>query len=125
STQCDTWYKVIAILAVLGRASVIVVFTARTYAVYGQNRYVLAYLAVLGLATVITDAMHVPGQKCYDMTNTPVVSLLRSLLTIVFETSSALLITIRTIKAFKAYGPLGTKKSNILYLIFEEGLTYF
>ncbi|KAI3619971.1 mannitol-1-phosphate 5-dehydrogenase [Moniliophthora roreri] len=116
--RCDAWYKVIAILAVLGRASVIVVFTARTYAVYGQNRYILAYLIALGLATVITDTMHVPGQKCHDSTKTPVG-------VYPFHTSSALLITIRTIKAFKAYGPLGTKKSNILYLIFEEGLTYF
>ncbi|KAJ8095157.1 hypothetical protein PM082_010379 [Marasmius tenuissimus] len=69
--SCDVWYKIIAGLAVLGRASVIVTFTARTYAVYCQNRFVLAYLAALGLATVITDAMHVPAQQCVNSRSTP------------------------------------------------------
>ncbi|KAK1220546.1 hypothetical protein PQX77_016686 [Marasmius sp. AFHP31] len=115
----------------LGLGAFKVTFTARTYAVYCQNRFVLAYLAALGLATVITDAMHVPVQQCVNSRSTPVllsihsVSLLRSLLTIVFETSSALLITVRTVRSFRAYGPWKSDKKNIMYLIFEEGLVYF
>ena len=71
-----------------------VTFTARTYAVYCQNRFVLVYLAALGLATIITDAvrhqtipcvphldlmlilppviqMHVPNQQCFNSKSTP------------------------------------------------------
>ncbi|KAF9266831.1 hypothetical protein L218DRAFT_941978 [Marasmius fiardii PR-910] len=104
--NCDTWYKIIDVLAVLGRASIIVTFTARTYAVYGQNRYVLIYLAGLGLATVISDSMHVPSQKCNHSEPTPVVSF-------------------RTVKAWRAYGRVIAGRKNILYLVFEEGLAYF
>ncbi|KAF8826104.1 hypothetical protein HHX47_DHR6000741 [Lentinula edodes] len=54
--SCDTWYKIIAALAVLGRAAVIVTFTLRTYVVWAQSRIVLISLVMLGLATVLTDA---------------------------------------------------------------------
>ncbi|KAE9399229.1 hypothetical protein BT96DRAFT_820860, partial [Gymnopus androsaceus JB14] len=56
--SCDTWYKIIAVLAVFGRAAVIVTFTLRTYAIWAQSRLVLVLLAMIGLATVITDAVH-------------------------------------------------------------------
>ncbi|KAL0570703.1 hypothetical protein V5O48_011254 [Marasmius crinis-equi] len=78
--------------------------------------------------------MHIPSQKCMDSNPTPIgklellmdFSLLRSLLTIVFETSSALLITIRTVRSFRAYGaPWQSGRKNVIYLIFEEGLVYF
>ncbi|KAJ3895232.1 hypothetical protein GG344DRAFT_62357 [Lentinula edodes] len=62
--SCDTWYKIIAALAVLGRAAVIVTFTLRTYVVWAQSRIVLMSLVMLGLATVLTDAMYVPRQTC-------------------------------------------------------------
>ncbi|KAJ4479642.1 hypothetical protein C8J55DRAFT_606166 [Lentinula edodes] len=62
--SCDTWYKIIAALAVLGRAAVIVTFTLRTYVVWAQSRIVLISLVMLGLATVLTDAMYVPRQTC-------------------------------------------------------------
>ncbi|KAJ3760225.1 hypothetical protein EV360DRAFT_40256, partial [Lentinula raphanica] len=55
--SCDTWYKIIAVLGVLGRAAVIVVFTLRTYVVWAQSRCVLISLIMLGVATVITDAV--------------------------------------------------------------------
>ncbi|KAJ3817355.1 hypothetical protein F5880DRAFT_77969 [Lentinula raphanica] len=51
-------YKIIAVLGVLGRAAVIVVFTLRTYVVWAQSRCVLISLIMLGVATVITDAVH-------------------------------------------------------------------
>ncbi|KAF5384655.1 hypothetical protein D9757_007527 [Collybiopsis confluens] len=81
-SSCDVWYKVIALLGVLGRAAVIgtpvcfetealkqrlgpminnatnatVTFTLRTYVVWAQSRLILASLVVIGVATVVTDA---------------------------------------------------------------------
>ncbi|KAJ3745738.1 hypothetical protein DFH05DRAFT_1489226 [Lentinula detonsa] len=55
--SCDTWYKIIAVLGVLGRAAVIVTFTLRTYVVWAQSRIVLTSLVMLGIATVLTDAV--------------------------------------------------------------------
>lgn len=125
--RCNTWSKIVAdALGVVGRASVLVAFTARTYAVYSQNKCVLAYLGALGIAIVITDSINVHLQMaCDESRNASAVSLTRSLLTIIFETSSALLITLRTVKAFKLYGSRTANRRNILYLIFEDGLLYF
>ncbi|KAF9255991.1 hypothetical protein L218DRAFT_950350 [Marasmius fiardii PR-910] len=91
---CDTWYKIIDALAVFGRASVIVSSILKTYAVFSRNRKVL-YLAILGLAIVITDSMHMFSRKCNHSEATPIVSVLRSLLTIIFETSTAVLMNFR------------------------------
>ncbi|KAK0457820.1 uncharacterized protein EV420DRAFT_1480426 [Desarmillaria tabescens] len=47
---CDTWYKIIAALSVIGRAAVIVTFTVRTYAIFARNTIILLYLTAIGLA---------------------------------------------------------------------------
>ncbi|KAJ6552808.1 hypothetical protein B0H19DRAFT_1377608 [Mycena capillaripes] len=59
--QCDVWYKVIGALSVIGRTAVIVTFTLRTYAVFAKNKWVLAYLGVVGLACVALDIRAPPG----------------------------------------------------------------
>ncbi|KAJ4470524.1 hypothetical protein C8R41DRAFT_617102 [Lentinula lateritia] len=103
--SCDTWYKIIAALAVLGRAAVIVTFTLRTYVVWAQSRIVLISLVMLGLATVLTDAMYVPRQTCENTRgDTATFDLVRSFLTIIFETLSATLILIRSLQAFRRGG---------------------
>ncbi|KAG5721501.1 hypothetical protein E4T56_gene13226 [Termitomyces sp. T112] len=61
---CDSWYRTIGILSVLGRASVIVVFSARTYAVWNKSWIVLAWLGSLGITCIVLDALHVPGLRC-------------------------------------------------------------
>ncbi|KAF8073457.1 hypothetical protein FPV67DRAFT_1666223 [Lyophyllum atratum] len=62
--SCDLWYRAIGSMSTIGRASVIFVFVARTYAIWNRNRYVLGTLGVLGLGCVVMDALHVPGLKC-------------------------------------------------------------
>ncbi|KAJ8689720.1 hypothetical protein PTI98_012594 [Pleurotus ostreatus] len=53
--SCDTWYKIIGALSVLGRAAVIVTFTGRTYAIYARNIYILIYLGLIGTACIALD----------------------------------------------------------------------
>ncbi|EEB91893.1 hypothetical protein MPER_09676 [Moniliophthora perniciosa FA553] len=62
--HCDTWYKVIGALSFFCRGAVIVTFTARTYAIFGCNKWILAYLSVLGLACMALDVTHIPGLRC-------------------------------------------------------------
>ncbi|KAJ3876996.1 hypothetical protein F5051DRAFT_18374 [Lentinula edodes] len=57
--NCNTWYQFIGALSVLGRAAVIVVFAGRTWAVWGQNRFVLAYMSILGAACVALDIVRI------------------------------------------------------------------
>ncbi|KAJ7438772.1 hypothetical protein B0H11DRAFT_2356679 [Mycena galericulata] len=70
--QCDSWYKVVGALSIIGRAAVIAVFTMRTYAVFGKNKWVLTYMGVVGLACVALDITHVPGMRCVGSASLPI-----------------------------------------------------
>ncbi|KAJ4470094.1 hypothetical protein J3R30DRAFT_3538155 [Lentinula aciculospora] len=123
--SCDIWYKIIAVLGVLGRAAVMVTFTLRTYVVWSQSRIVLVSLIMLGVATVLTDAIFVPRQSCENTKgNTATVDIVRSLLTIVFETLSATLIFIRSFQAYKS-GGLYSSEHGFTYILMQEGAVYF
>jgi hypothetical protein len=76
---------------------------------------------MLGAVCVVTDAFHVPAERCVDSENPPKASLLRSIFTIIFETSVAILTTFRTFQALRVGGPLSKQKHSIIYLVFEEG----
>ncbi|KAH7878916.1 uncharacterized protein C8R40DRAFT_687047 [Lentinula edodes] len=143
--NCNTWYQFIGALSVLGRAAVIVVFAGRTWAVWGQNRFVLAYMSILGAACVALDITHVPGLRCTGGSSIPIGLSLRffatiicktdsghpasdllSILMVVFEYSSAILNSIRCIQAFRAHGKsFEEQKEGFQFLLFEQGIFYF
>ncbi|PBK99098.1 hypothetical protein ARMGADRAFT_919462, partial [Armillaria gallica] len=120
-SNCDTWYKIIGALSVIGRAAVIVTFTGRTYAIFARSKIILIYLVAIGLACVILDIMHVPGLRCVVFS---LANLLLSILMVVFEYSSAILMTIRSIQAFRVGGPWKAQRRGFTYLIFEQGHLY-
>ncbi|KAJ7479399.1 hypothetical protein B0H11DRAFT_1725631, partial [Mycena galericulata] len=70
--RCDSWYKVVGALSIIGRAAVIAVFNLRTYAVFGKNKWVLTYMGVVGLACVALDITHVPGMRCVGSASLPI-----------------------------------------------------
>lgn len=123
--SCDTWYKIIGALSVVGRAAVILTFTGRTYAIFARSKIILIYLVAIGLACVILDIMHVPGLRCVGSSSNPLANLLLSILMVVFEYSSAILMTIRSIQAFRVGGPWNAQRRGFIYLIFEQGIFYF
>ncbi|KAH7878938.1 uncharacterized protein C8R40DRAFT_1037460, partial [Lentinula edodes] len=81
--SCNTWYKIIGALSVLGRAAIIcpvillpqfhstLSFTARAYAVWGRKRMVFVYLASVGIICVGLDIAHVPGLQCEGPSSIP------------------------------------------------------
>ncbi|KAE9406314.1 hypothetical protein BT96DRAFT_811154, partial [Gymnopus androsaceus JB14] len=125
--NCNTWYQFIGALSVLGRAAIIVVFTGRTWAVWGKNRIVLAYMSILGATCVALDITHVPGLRCTGGSSIPInfdliANDLLSILMVVFEFSSAILNTIRCVQAFKAHKQsFKEQKDGFQYLLFEQG----
>ncbi|KAF8207939.1 hypothetical protein K438DRAFT_1575412 [Mycena galopus ATCC 62051] len=131
STVCNVWYKIIGALSVIGRAAVIAFFTMRTYAVYGKNAWVLAYMSVVGLACVALDITHVPGLRCVGSSSLPMyvaIPILStdapemlSILMVIFESSSAFLTAVRCVMAFRA-GELANKRQSILFILFEQGI---
>ncbi|KAJ7304741.1 hypothetical protein DFH08DRAFT_721520, partial [Mycena albidolilacea] len=68
---CDLWYKIIAAMSTLGRVSVITVFVLRTSALYGRNRWIIAYMVILGLACIVLGITHVPGLHCMGSSTLP------------------------------------------------------
>ncbi|KAJ3801736.1 hypothetical protein GGU11DRAFT_768102 [Lentinula aff. detonsa] len=125
SLSCDDWKKFVSALSVFGRAAIIATLIARTYAVCSQNRWIALYLIGLGIVCVVTDALHVPTEKCVDSEDPAIASALRSFFMIAFETSVACLTTIRTVQALRAGGPWKSQRHRLMFLIFEEGVLYF
>ncbi|KAE9399230.1 hypothetical protein BT96DRAFT_1103880, partial [Gymnopus androsaceus JB14] len=128
SLTCDDWKKFVSALSVFGRAAIIATLISRTYAVYSRNRLILVYLIMLGIVCVVTDALHVPEEKCVNTVDPPLyitATLLRSVFTIIFETSVAIFTTVRTVQALRAGGPWKSQKRRLVYVIFEEGTVIF
>ncbi|KIK61933.1 hypothetical protein GYMLUDRAFT_42360 [Collybiopsis luxurians FD-317 M1] len=125
SVTCDNWKKFVSALSVGGRAAIVATLIGRAYAVSSRNRLILGYLIALGIVCVVADAFHVPSERCIDSTDPPLATLLRSLFTIAFETSVAIVTTVRTLQALSVGGNWKTQKHRIVYLIFEEGILYF
>ncbi|KAG7444420.1 uncharacterized protein BT62DRAFT_241618 [Guyanagaster necrorhizus] len=86
--------------------------------------------------------MHVPGVRCIESTSDPfgirsyrrmqravlnalLQSLLLSIFLVVFEYSSAILMTIRSIQALRIGGPWSIQRRRLIYVIFEQGMFYF
>ncbi|KAJ3814363.1 hypothetical protein F5876DRAFT_73038 [Lentinula aff. lateritia] len=61
--RCNTWYRIIAALSVMGRASVI---SMRAYAMCAQNKFVLLVLLPLGLLIPILDIIQNLNLSCSD-----------------------------------------------------------
>jgi len=129
SLSCNIWYKVIGALSVLGRAAIIYSFIARTYAVWGQKWIVYAYLATLGIVCIGLDIAHVPGLRCVGSSTIPIANDLLSILMVIFEFSSAILVSVRCIQTFKerrrAPSTDGRPRRGFWDLTFEQAILYF
>jgi len=121
--SCDIWYKIIGVLSTMGRAAVIATFTARTYAIFSGSRAILIYLGFIGIICVALDISHVPGLRCVGSSSVPILDTLLSILMVVFEYSSAILMTYRCVRAFRISG--WRSQGGFLYLVFNQGIIYF
>jgi len=124
-SNCDTWYKGLGVISVLGRAAILTAFTMRAYAVWSQNKLVLVGLGSMALTCVILDCLHLPGLQCSGSTSTPLYNKLLSILVCVFEFTATVLTTVRCIQAMKMQESIRSQKNTLWYIIFEEGLLYF
>ncbi|KAF8187959.1 hypothetical protein K438DRAFT_1467231, partial [Mycena galopus ATCC 62051] len=116
---CDLWYKIIAAMSTLGRVSVITVFVLRTSVLYGKNRWIFAYMSVLGLACIALGITHVPGLHCTGSSTLPMFML--SVLTVIFESSSAFLTILRFVRAIRAGGGVKKLRHGVMFMLFKQG----
>ncbi|KAJ7239055.1 hypothetical protein C8J57DRAFT_1439033 [Mycena rebaudengoi] len=108
---------IVGALSILGRAAVI----GLTYAVYGKNKWVLAYMSFVGLACVALDITHLPGMRCVGSSTPEMLSILM----VIFQSSSAILTATRCVIAFLAGGGGGleNQRHGIMFILFEQGDT--
>ncbi|KAJ7812304.1 hypothetical protein B0H14DRAFT_2857215 [Mycena olivaceomarginata] len=117
STVCDSWYKIIGALSI--PRPCLPVFSMRTYAVYGKNKWILAYMGTVGLACIALDITHVPGMRCVGSSTPEMLSILM----VIFESSSAFLTAVRCVIAFRSGGGLKNQRQGLMFILFEQGDT--
>ncbi|TCD61733.1 hypothetical protein EIP91_008000 [Steccherinum ochraceum] len=119
---CDTWYKVIGALSVLGRAAVLTTFTMRAYAVWSGNRILLAYLVLIGLTCIALDITHVPGLRCEGSSSIPMYVAFHAIL------SSPRIDGMfhQCFQAFRVHhGFREIRDGGLMGLVLEQGVLYF
>ncbi|KAJ7858779.1 hypothetical protein B0H13DRAFT_1640336 [Mycena leptocephala] len=122
--KCDLWYKLISALSVLGRTAVTAVFCIRTNAVWGNNRWILACMSILGVICIVVDIAHVPGSRCVGSQQNQTITLVSKMLNIMvvlFESTSAILTVARCLIAFRTGGGLAQQRHGFMFIIFEQG----
>ncbi|KAF8985486.1 hypothetical protein BDQ17DRAFT_1335877 [Cyathus striatus] len=110
-----------------------VTWTARTGAVYGQNRLIIGFLSLIGVMLIILAAklyntgfqkLHISVIHCTGSTDNPLAVHLLSIFTVIFELVSALLTTIRAVQALCA-SSWKWQRDSLMYFILEQGILYF
>ncbi|KAI0692515.1 hypothetical protein BC835DRAFT_51760 [Cytidiella melzeri] len=124
-SSCNTWYKFVGGISVIGRAAVLTVFTMRTYAMWSKNKIVLCFLGALALTCVVLDCLHVPGLRCTGSSSIQIANTLLSILVCVFEFSATVLTTFRCVQSVKASGSLRSQRNTLTVRILEQGVLYF
>jgi len=121
-SNCDVWYRVIGVLSTLGRASVIIVFCGRTYAIWNRSRFVLVGLGILGLTCVILDCLHIPGLKCQGSTGSQIQDTLLSILVCTIELVVAILTVYNALISSRV---AAFKQRDLTGFILRQGVLYF
>ncbi|KAF9461019.1 hypothetical protein BDZ94DRAFT_1168500 [Collybia nuda] len=117
--SCDYGYKVCSALSVLGRTAIIIVWTARAYAVFDRSLIILFSLGTSGLACLILSIVR--SILSLQIMNKSKVSLLIQIFMCVFEFISALLATFRCMQAIQIGGFRRNHGNRFLYLICDQG----
>lgn len=120
---CDLGYRICSGLGLLGRIAIVFVWTARTWAIYDRNLYILGYLAFLGVATIVLDATQIPFIECEA--NLPKISVVLTVVVCAFEMSSAGLTIFRLSRVWKYRGDVDlTRNRPLVCVLLEGGVKY-
>lgn len=126
-TSCNSVYQLVGALSVLGRTAIVITFTARTYAVYGRSKWILASLGTIALMVMILAWWHVPGLACVGASKNAMAGGVLAVVMVVFEVMSVVLSTVRCVQALRETGGVRSERnmSSFMYIIMEQGIMYF
>ncbi|KDR76497.1 hypothetical protein GALMADRAFT_120673 [Galerina marginata CBS 339.88] len=125
TTSCNSVYKICSALSAIGRAAIIFVWCARTYAVFSRNKYILLLFGPLGILIICLDAFHVKWVVCNGSPGNPIAEELLAIFMVIYEFLSGFLTTMRSWQALRVIGTWTTQKSRLIHVVVREGLLYF
>ncbi|EGO23213.1 hypothetical protein SERLADRAFT_409612 [Serpula lacrymans var. lacrymans S7.9] len=127
--SCNVWYTVNGYLSIVGRAAVLAIFAARTWAVCSRSKAVLFALGSLATACIGLDFWHVTGVKCSGPSSpsSHISNTSLSILVCIFECTATVITIVRCMQALQMLKKNGRRpqESNIMYFMLKEGLLYF
>jgi len=127
-SNCNGWYTVVGYISIAGRAAILIIFTARTWAVCGKSRIVLFGLGALAVTCIAIDFWHVSGETCSG-SKPPDIRLADTLLPIVMSTFACVgtaLNVHRCVKAVLLQRRRGVRfDDSFMYFMLTESLIYF
>ncbi|KAF9458582.1 hypothetical protein BDZ94DRAFT_1270269 [Collybia nuda] len=123
--SCDNGYRISGALSVLGRISIVVIWTARTYALFNRSKIILSFFTILGSSIIILSIVHVPFITCTSNSTMPKVGGLMTILMAVFEIASAALTTLRSFQALRVSGLQRQPRNGFIFLVLDQGVLYF
>ncbi|KAF9527632.1 hypothetical protein CPB83DRAFT_895037 [Crepidotus variabilis] len=142
--SCNTGYQIASSFAVVGRAAILIIWGARTYAVFSQNRAILIFFLSLGILILVLAAIHVPYISCpaqqkqgppswshsrakietITQTDSPNLTRVLAISMTAFEILSGALALIRLREHLKFERVEIEHKNGLLELVLEQGLLY-
>jgi len=128
-SNCDRWYTVAGYLSVAGRTAVLIIFTARTWAIYGRNMIILYGLGALAVVCIAVDFWHVSGETCTG-TKPPNIQLADNLLPIIMSAFTCIGTALNVYRCFKAMKKLHWRHGvlfgdSFISFMLRESLIYF
>ncbi|GLB44998.1 hypothetical protein LshimejAT787_1900760 [Lyophyllum shimeji] len=125
--EMQSGYIVSSAISVVGRAAVIIVWAARTFAVCDKNRWIRVYLGTIGLMIFILDVIGADRTviSLMHFSSPHSVGRLLTIMMCVFEISTVGLTTTRSIQSLNVDRPWWKQERSYTYIIFEQGVLYF
>ncbi|KIY67747.1 hypothetical protein CYLTODRAFT_396536 [Cylindrobasidium torrendii FP15055 ss-10] len=121
----DKLFIAVDLASVLARASVIAIFTLRTYVVWGRHWLILATLGLLGCICVVVDLLDMRGITYSNPEIPLLVAKVLSYLMVAFETLASTLTIWRAVQAIRETKHSQSLEDNLIFLILKQGILYF
>ncbi|KAF9566587.1 hypothetical protein CPC08DRAFT_814800 [Agrocybe pediades] len=130
---CNSGYQICCVLSVMGRAGVVCVLGARTYAIYDRNRFILAFIGPFGCYDCYhgfdpcsLGCLHRSFWAWTKDVSEPLgFSVTLAVLLVVYEVLVSTLTLYRGWQALCIRVDLKHVRSKLEYLVVKEGVLYF
>uniref|UniRef100_A0A8H8CR32 Uncharacterized protein n=1 Tax=Psilocybe cubensis TaxID=181762 RepID=A0A8H8CR32_PSICU len=123
--SCDAGYQICCSFSVLGRAAVLIVLGARTYAIFDRKKWILVIFVPLGTSIVVIDAMHIKYVVCVGSPKNGSPEEFMAISVVVYEVLAAIFTVFRGWQALRIRVDITSGKDRLEYLVVQQGILYF